>query len=215
MKEVLLEDLIERYGKENAFTDVEAFSKRYRKLIEVHDDRESVWNMQIELADGKIYPHLKRSEQALLCRKVVRADSILADFVEDAVDLSYDPDVFEDIYHIWESSEDKMSLEMFFYRLLGVTFNEFLDKCENQIVNESQEKLVKDIKRLYEKVNREIPALKKKKVITIVLEVKPNDEEHTFSDEFIKEDMERILDYSINYYDVISIKDYVGESENE
>lgn len=204
MKEVLLEDLIERYGKENAFTDVEAFSKRYRKLIEVNDTREAAWKMQSEIEeDEERYLQLTRAEQAITCRKVVHADDILADIIDDEMDEIYDPDIFEDIYHIWESSEDKMSLEMFFCRLLGVTFNEFLDKCEKQIVNESQEKLVKDIKRLYKKVCEEIPALKKRKVVTIVLEVKP-DSEDTFSDEFIKRDIEQEINCTANDYRIVS-----------
>ena len=53
-----------------------------------------------------------------------------------------------------------------------------------------------------------------KRQITVVLEVKSH-YDHAITNDFIKDDIERIQDYSINYYDVISIKDYEGESENE
>lgn len=52
-----------------------------------------------------------------------------------------------------------------------------------------------------------------KRQITVVFEAGSN-YESTLSDDSIRRDLEGVLDFSINDYNVISIKDYVEDSEN-
>ena len=55
------------------------------------------------------------------------ADTILADLIEQKGHRY--PGIAQDIFEIWTQSSDKRSVEQMFYELVGIEFNDYLDKC--------------------------------------------------------------------------------------
>ena len=190
MKEVL--------PKNVPIIDTEAFSKRYQELIKVDNRHSQVWKMQSELEDIEDLC-LSGTERELIMYRIDCADDVLRDIMSEAADVLYDPELFEDIFRIWEESEDKKSVEMLFFRLFNVTFYEFLDKCESLLENKSQEKVIEKIEKLYQNVKTGT----QKRKIAVIFEVESHSDT-MFSDKSIKEDIELNLEQASNNYKIVS-----------
>lgn len=62
---------------------------------------------------------------------IVDADTILVDIVK-SVDCEF-TGFAQDIFNIWKHSADKRAVEEMFYEFTGVEFEDYLDKCINEI----------------------------------------------------------------------------------
>ena len=197
MKEVL--------PKNVPIIDTEAFSKRYQELIKVDNRHSQVWKMQSELEDIEDLC-LSGTEKELIMYRINCADDVLRDIMSETADVLYDSELFEDIFRIWEESEDKKSVEMLFFRLFNVTFYEFLDKCESLLENKSQEKVIEKIENLY----RNAKSGTVKRLVQLVLEVESASKE-SFSDGSIIADIKQELSCASNNYKIVSFDVENGE----
>ena len=71
------------------------------------------------------------------------ADTILADILEENVDLKF-TGVSQDIFNIWKNSSDKTAVEQMFFEFTGYEFVEYLEECQRTLYSVKMANVVKD-----------------------------------------------------------------------
>lgn len=121
--------------------------KKYEELIRVNQERNRALKMMSVVQDYD----LSEEEEEVLYYQIWSGSDLMLTALNDGIGV-YDPELFEDVYKIWEASIDKEFVEALFSRLSGMNFEEILRQCEEKMCDETQESYIRETKELYEKV---------------------------------------------------------------
>lgn len=121
--------------------------KKYEELIRVNQERNKALKMLGVVEDYD----LSEEEEEVLYYQIWSGSDLMLTALNDGIGV-YDPELFEDVYKIWEASIDKEFVEALFSRLSGMNFEEILRQCEEKMCDETQESYIRETKELYEKV---------------------------------------------------------------
>lgn len=156
MKEITEDELINKYAKKHAFVFEERFDERYRNLCLANDEGNKAFDMQMEITSDERFKDLNEEDKECGFHRISSVDNVISNIMADQSEFIFDDytgtEMFEEIYYIWKYSLDKISVEMMFYRLLGITIDELLDRCEKELCSEKQKKLIENVKAVHKKL---------------------------------------------------------------